>query len=79
MLLVSLSPSSLRRSTAFFQSPRHQPLGLVTISWRTKRFRLRGAPRREYNETRPHSSLGNRAPARYIAELLGIAVVQRSR
>ena len=26
----------------------------------------------EYNETRPHSSLGNRAPAQYIAELLGI-------
>jgi putative transposase len=31
--------------------------------------------RREYNETRPHSSLGNRAPARYIAELLGVAIV----
>jgi len=26
----------------------------------------------EYNEMRPHSSLGNRAPAAYIAELLGI-------
>ena len=30
--------------------------------------------RREYNETRPHSSLGNRAPARYIAELLSVGV-----
>ena len=28
--------------------------------------------RQEYNETRPHSSLGNRAPARYIAELLSV-------
>ena len=28
--------------------------------------------RREYNETRPHSSLGNRAPAAYVAELLGV-------
>jgi len=36
LLLLSLSPSSLRRSTAFFQPPPHQPLGLVTISWRTK-------------------------------------------
>jgi len=26
----------------------------------------------EYNETRPHSSLGNRAPAVYVAELLGV-------
>lgn len=26
----------------------------------------------EYNETRPHSSLGNRAPAAYVAELLGV-------
>ena len=26
----------------------------------------------EYNETRPHSSLGNRAPAAYVQELLGI-------
>ena len=26
----------------------------------------------EYNEVRPHSSLGNRAPAAYVAELLGI-------
>ncbi len=26
----------------------------------------------EYNETRPHSSLGNRAPADYVAELLGV-------
>ena len=26
----------------------------------------------EYNEMRPHSSLGNRAPAAYVAELLGI-------
>jgi len=30
--------------------------------------------RREYNETRPHSSLGNRAPAQYIAELLSVGV-----
>jgi putative transposase len=28
--------------------------------------------REEYNQVRPHSSLGNRAPAEYIAELLGI-------
>ena len=28
--------------------------------------------REDYNETRPHSSLGNRAPMQYIAELLGI-------
>jgi putative transposase len=28
--------------------------------------------REEYNERRPHSSLGNREPAQYIAELLGI-------
>jgi len=27
----------------------------------------------EYNETRPHSSLGNRAPAVYVAELLGVS------
>ena len=26
----------------------------------------------EYNEVRPHSSLGNRAPAAYVAELLGV-------
>ncbi len=26
----------------------------------------------EYNETRPHSSLGDRAPAVYVAELLGV-------
>jgi len=26
----------------------------------------------EYNEMRPHSSLGNRAPAIYVAELLGV-------
>jgi len=26
----------------------------------------------DYNETRPHSSLGNRAPAAYVAELLGV-------
>jgi len=26
----------------------------------------------EYNEMRPHSSLGNRAPAVYVAELLGV-------
>jgi len=26
----------------------------------------------EYNEVRPHSSLGNRAPAVYVAELLGV-------
>ncbi len=26
----------------------------------------------EYNEMRPHSSLGNRAPAAYVAELLGV-------
>jgi len=30
--------------------------------------------RREYNETRRHSSLGNWAPARYIAELLSVGV-----
>jgi putative transposase len=30
----------------------------------------------EYNEARPHSSLGNRAPAEYIAELLGIAAMR---
>jgi len=30
--------------------------------------------RQEYNETRPHSSLGNRAPARYIVELLSAGV-----
>ena len=28
--------------------------------------------RTEYNDMPPHSSLGNRAPAAYIAELLGI-------
>jgi len=28
--------------------------------------------RTEHNETRPHSSLGNRAPAAYVAELLGV-------
>ena len=28
--------------------------------------------RLEYNEVRPHSSLGNRAPAVYVAELLGV-------
>ena len=28
--------------------------------------------RQEYNETRPHSSLGNQAPVQYIAELLGV-------
>ena len=28
--------------------------------------------RTEYNEMRPHSSLGNRVPAAYVAELLGI-------
>jgi len=27
----------------------------------------------ECNETRPHSSLGNRAPAVYVAELLGVS------
>jgi putative transposase len=26
----------------------------------------------EYNEMGPHSSLGNRAPAVYVAELLGV-------
>ena len=26
----------------------------------------------EYNEMRPHSSLGNQAPAVYVAELLGV-------
>jgi len=31
--------------------------------------------RQEYNQTRPHSSLGNRAPAEYIAELLGIGAI----
>ena len=31
--------------------------------------------RQEYNETRPHSSLGDRAPARCIAELLSIGAV----
>jgi len=30
--------------------------------------------RQEYNGTRPHSSLGNRAPARYIAELVSVGV-----
>jgi tetratricopeptide (TPR) repeat protein len=35
-------------------------------------------PRRvEYNETRPHSSLGNRAPAAYVAELLGVGSSSR--
>jgi putative transposase len=29
----------------------------------------------EYNESRPHSSLGNRAPTEYIAELLGIGAI----
>jgi len=29
---------------------------------------------REYNETRRHSSLGNRAPVQYIAELLSVGV-----
>ena len=28
----------------------------------------------DYNETRPHPSLGNRAPAAYTAELLGVGV-----
>ena len=27
----------------------------------------------EYNEMRPHSSLGNRAPTAYVAELLGVS------
>ena len=27
----------------------------------------------QYNETRRHSSLGNRAPAAYVAELLGVS------
>ena len=31
--------------------------------------------REEYNQMRPHSSLGNRAPAEYIAELLGIEAI----
>ena len=31
----------------------------------------------EYNETRPHSSLGNRAPAAYVAELLGVGSSSR--
>jgi putative transposase len=35
--------------------------------------------RQEYNETRPHSSLGNRAPVRYIAELLGVGAGTRGR
>jgi len=34
--------------------------------------RLIGQWRCEYNERRPHSSLGNRAPAAYVAELLGV-------
>jgi putative transposase len=29
--------------------------------------------RRDYNETRPHSSLGDLAPATYVAELLGLS------
>ena len=29
--------------------------------------------RRDYNETRPHSSLGDLAPAMYVAELLGLS------
>ena len=29
--------------------------------------------RRDYNETRPHSSLGDLAPAAYVAELLGLS------
>ncbi len=31
--------------------------------------------REEYSEMRPHSSLGNRAPAQYTAELLGIGTI----
>ena len=31
----------------------------------------------EYNEMRPHSSLGNRAPAAYVAELLGVGTSSR--
>jgi hypothetical protein len=31
-----VSPSVLRRSTAFVQPLPHQPLCLVTMSWRTK-------------------------------------------
>ena len=31
----------------------------------------------EYNEMRPHSSLGNRAPAAYVAELLGVGSSSR--
>jgi putative transposase len=31
--------------------------------------------REEYNQVRPHSSLGERAPAEYIAELLGIGAI----
>lgn len=31
----------------------------------------------EYNEMRPHSSLGNRAPAAYAAELLGVGTSSR--
>jgi putative transposase len=31
--------------------------------------------REEYNQVRPHSSLGNRAPAEYIAGLLGIGAI----
>jgi transposase InsO family protein len=30
--------------------------------------------RQDYNESGPHSSLGNRDPARYIAELLSVGV-----
>ena len=30
--------------------------------------------RQEYNESRPHSSLGNLAPAEYVAQLLGVSV-----
>ena len=29
--------------------------------------------RRDYNETRPHSSLGDRAPATFVAELQGLS------
>jgi putative transposase len=38
----------------------------------TEARRLIEGWRFEYNEMRPHSSLGNRAPAVYVAELLGV-------
>ena len=49
----------------------------LNVYWFESLAEARGeieAWRQEYNETRPHSSLGNRAPARYIAELLSVGV-----